>query len=119
MERKNIEVPAQLVSINRKKDMSMSLRFESTKEWTDVQEIAEMFSYQNAEGWLMFSMNTFQEKDIPCENTPEDGRSPSKRLHGVLYAYWKEKRIGGDFNVFYKNKMESIIDKVKKKFPNK
>ncbi len=120
MERKNIEMSAQLVGVNRRRsDKAMVLRFESTNEWTSVNEIAEMLSMQDAEGWLLFSMNTFQESDIPTENTPENGRSPSKRLHGVLYAYWKEKGIGGDFNVFYKRKMESIIDSVKEKFPQK
>jgi len=120
VERKNIEIPAMLVGVNRRRsDKAMVLRFESTNEWTKASEIAEMISMQDAEGWLLFSMNTFQEKDIPNENTPESGKSPSKRLHGVLYAYWKKKGIGGDFNVFYKNKMESIIDSVKDKLPAK
>ena len=69
--------------------------------------------------FLLFSLNTFQESDIPKENAPISGKSPSKRLHDVLYVYWKEKGFKEDFEVFYKKKMNSIIETVKDTLPNR
>ena len=114
----NIEVPARLNGLSTKADGSLSMRFETGVEMSP-EEAAILFGYVKSEGWLLFSMNEFQDSDVPKENAPETGKSPSKRLHGVLYRYWKTNIDSGDFDIFYKRKMESIIESVKKKLPEK
>lgn len=114
----NIEVPARLNGVATKADGSLALRFETAMEMKP-EETAILIGYVRAEGWLLFSMNEFQESDIPKENAPSTGKSHAKRLRDVLFVYWKENVNNGDFEIFYKRKMESIIDSVKDKLPDK
>ncbi len=116
--KKNVEVPARLNGLSTKVDGSLSLRFETGIELSP-EETALLISYVKAEGWLLFSMNEFQESDVPKENAPSTGKSAAKRLRDVLFVYWKENVNSGDFEVFYKRKMESIIESVKEKLPEK
>ncbi len=116
MERPIFEVGARLNGVSTKVDGSLTMRFETAMEMKP-DEVALLISYVKAEGYLLFAMNQFQESDIPKENMPEAGKSTSSRLRGVLYVYWKENINSGDFGVWYKKKMESIIESVKEKLP--
>ena len=108
-EKKTFEVPARLNGVSTKADGSLSLKFETGMEM-NAQETALLISYVRTEGYLLFAMNQFQESDIPKENAPSKEKSPAKRLRSVLFVYWKENIDSGDFEVWYKRKMESIID---------
>ena len=53
---------------------------------------------------------TFEIDDIP------DSKSPSQRLRNVLYRLWEQADGGyNDFNLYYLNKMETIINHYKDK----
>lgn len=41
--------------------------------------------------------------------------SPSSRLRAVMFLFWQKQGSKGDFKVWYKDQMERIIDKIKKK----
>jgi hypothetical protein len=52
----------------------------------------------------------FEIDDIP------DSKSPSQRLRNVLYRLWEQADGGySDFNLYYLNKMETIINHYKDK----
>lgn len=44
-------------------------------------------------------------------------KSPSKRLRAVLYIFWEQQYKGAypEFEVFYRSKMEDIINRIKDK----
>jgi hypothetical protein len=115
---KNVEVPARLNRVSTKSDGSLSIGFETAIEM-NPEETMLLIGYVRREGWLLFSMNEFQEVDIPKTNAISTEKSPSKRLHNVLYAYWKNSIDIGDFDSWYKKKMESIIESVKEKLPER
>lgn len=48
-----------------------------------------------------------------------DTKTPSQRLRAVLYVLWKEADGTGEFEDFYRRRMNSIIDKIKEKFPDR
>lgn len=46
----------------------------------------------------------------------DDGKSPSQRLRAVLFIWFEQQgRPGEDFEVFYRMKMNMLIDKIKEK----
>lgn len=48
-----------------------------------------------------------------------DTKTPSQRLRSVLYVLWKETDGTGEFEDFYRRRMNAIIDKIKEKFPDR
>jgi len=107
-------VPAYFSAASTLKDRGMSLRF-TTQELANEEQIAIIDMCHNM-GHLLFKANEIQESDIPDGDVYE-GKTPSQRLRGVIFAYYqqlggKEKR--GDFEVFYRGQVESIINKYKK-----
>ncbi len=117
-ERKTFEIPARLDGVASKVDGSAGLRFTTGMEMKP-EEMTLLFQYVRTEGFLLFAMNQFQESDIPKENCQSTEKSPAKRLRSVLFVYWKENIDNGDFEVWYKKKMESIINSIKEKLPEK
>lgn len=106
------QVEAILEGVQPLKDGGVSLRFH-TNEITKPQKV-ELMDYYQSFGWLLFSGNEHQENDIPKEMAKRDiGQSPSQRLRAVLFVYWKQLGSKGDFEAFYKQKIEYFIDKIK------
>lgn len=42
-------------------------------------------------------------------------KTPSQRLRGVLYVLWEQTGKSGDFETFYRQKMEGLINLIKNK----
>lgn len=106
------QVEAILDGVTPLKDGGVSLRFH-TNEITKAQKVELMDFYQSF-GWLMFAANEFQESDVPKINAKNDiGKTPSKRLYDVIFVYWKQLGGKGDFEQFYKQKMEQFINHIK------
>jgi hypothetical protein len=115
---KIIQVPSQLVGATPLADNGMSLRFH-TKELTSKEKLVIMDSFQRA-GWLLFKEDKaeFSELDIPKENSGYDEpKTPSMRLRAVLFRWWEQspETTRGDFENFYRRKMEKIIEQLKEK----
>lgn len=106
------QIEAILDGVTPLKDGGVSLRFH-TNEATKENKVMLMDFYQSF-GWLLFQANEHQENDIPKDRATRDvGKSPSQRLRAVLFVYWKQLGSKGDFEIFYKQKMEYFIDKIK------
>lgn len=70
-------------------------------------------NYQNINSQI-----TLEPLDEPSEEkmdiqTDLETKTPSQRLRGVIYVYYSQKGIKEDFDTFYRNQMEKIIDKIK------
>lgn len=107
------QVPAILSGISFTRDNGMSIRF-STNELTAKEKLV-VSEYHNKFGYLLFKENSYQDEDIPQSDADTRGKTPSQRLRSVLYVYWTNTGSNGDFDVFYRNKMENLINMVKEK----
>lgn len=110
---KIFQVPAILTGFSTSKDGGASVRF-STNELSD-EDFLIMKQFQGQFGWLLFQENPFSESDIPKESAEDKTKTPSKRLRASLFVLWNQTGATGDFEVFYREKMEKIIDHVKSK----
>lgn len=115
MEKKIIKIEATLESIRTMKDRTLKLIFES-------QEIAaaqgsSILSMCNEFGWLIFASEPIEEIEIP-EDSPTGGRrdkTPSQRLRGVLYRYWEQHGNTEDFELYYRETLERLIEHYRSK----
>ena len=90
------------------------------QEMTPEQE-GELLRLKRKIGWFFF-LEKVQEIDLnelPEIKLEEWEKSPSERLRGVLYWYWKqrndEKKIQTPFEAWYRDQMERIITQIKEK----
>lgn len=113
-----IVLPAQLNPISRRKDKSVKLSLE-TRELTP-EETLTLMSIEGAEMWLCLAPEE-SELEIPEEKVSLDEKSPSERLRSVLFVWYKQlteknpPQYLGTFENFRKEKMEWIIEQVKKR----
>lgn len=109
---KTFQIEAILEGVTPLKDGGVSLRFH-TNETTKDNKVLLMEYYQSF-GWLLFQQNNFQTGDIPKDTAKRDsGQTPSQRLRAVLFVLWTQLDKPGEFEVFYNQKMETFINRVK------
>ena len=114
------QAPAQIMKLETMSDGGIRIVID-TSEMTDDAELAKLFRLKKgAEGWFLFKDAKIQQKDIPDEDPVmddnEDAKSPSQRLRGVLFVFWKQIKGGkGSFDDFYRMQMERFIDATKEK----
>lgn len=113
-ETKAIQVPATLEGISLLKDGGVSVRFH-TNELT-AEEKTELSKHYQHFGWLLFSEQEHDEKELALEAIRKDtgGKSPSQRLRSVLYVAWQQRgRDDMTFEEYYAQQMERFINRVK------
>jgi len=99
----------------------------SLRLYVDCQEMAPereavILSMRRKPGYFLFGLtdDLADEIDIPNFSAP-DGKSPSKRLRSVLYLLWDRNgrndlyNITCEFNDYYKQVMERLINKYKER----
>lgn len=106
-----LKVPATFDGYSSRADGSMGLRF-STQEAT-ANDLAMVHAHVRLFGQLLFSENEIQAEDVP-EGVDEE-KSPSKRLRATIFVLWKQEGEKGEFETFYREKMEKLINIVKAK----
>ena len=112
-------LPVQLNPISRRKDRSVKLSFETRELRPD--EILSLMTFEGSEMWLLLASQEAEIDDRELPNTkPELGiKSRSERLRDVIFVWFKQcvadQTFIGDFETFYNQKLESIIDGVKTK----
>lgn len=114
MLQKKFQVPAILESFSTRKDRGASIRF-SSNELSD-EDFLILKQFQGTFGFLLFKENNFTPQDIPREDAPDISKSPAKRLRAALFVLHMQQ--GGtkeNFEPFYVEKMEKMIDHVKSK----
>jgi hypothetical protein len=111
-----IILPSQINPPRIRKDGSCSVSFD-TRELS-AEEIFVIMNLRNSEGWLCFSPNE-NELETPDTKAELDEKTPTQRLTAVLFVWYKQEcekgHFVGLFETFRKEKMENIIEGVKKK----
>lgn len=114
-----ITLPVQLNPISRRKDRSVKLSFE-TRE-LQPSEILSLMTFEGSEMWLLLASVEAEMVPTDVPNTkPELGiKSRSERLRDVIFVWFKQcvadQTFIGDFETFYTQKLESIINGIKTK----
>lgn len=113
MQKKTLEFNTIISSVRSRVDRSLSLSL-STPE-LDPNEMAEIINLQGAN--LICLLTPLDEKDAPkyVIDKELEQKTPSTRLRGVLYVLWEQSGSKGNFDDFYRVKMEGIIEAVKNK----
>lgn len=111
--KKGFSVQAILTRCSSMIDGGLSLGLH-TKELSSEEKIKVM-DFHNQAGWLVFSANEVKDEDIPLQDAEMGNKTPSQRLRAVLFILFQQAGSPGDFDIFYKNKMESIIEHYKEK----
>ena len=101
---------------NRKADRSVSMTFTTQLEESS-EGFMEIDTILNQNGILYFKPSgelTQQEIDeIEKSNIEVEGKSKSQRLRNVLYRLWEQEETKVNFNDFYSQRMESLIEQIK------
>ena len=108
---KAISLESQLGSVSTRSDGSLSLRF-STPELQPHEKTA-VFEVQGKNVKLLIQ---------PMDGTPDElvdvkrefeTKTPSMRLRAVLYVAWEQAGEPGEFEDFYRHKMNYYIEDIK------
>ena len=108
-----IKLQTYFTGFSSRNDGSAGLRF-ATQELSP-EEFADLKKALNNFGWLLFQENSFKLDDLPKEEAEEKNKTPSKRLRAVLHVLWQQEGKPGEFESFYRDRMEKLIDWVKGK----
>lgn len=111
-----IKLPAYLLGFSSKSDGSAGIRF-STQELSP-DDFSQLKRYLNAYGWLIFDEADIADEEIPDDIPDDKKKTPAQRLRSTLYVLWKETKVGGDFNTFYRHTMDKITEHYKSKIPD-
>jgi hypothetical protein len=111
-----LQVQAQMVKGTSMSHRSLRLQFDTNEGLTDEQ-MGKAMAWQDKLGWLSFSVAMVKPEnilDLP-EPKSDESKSPSQRLRNCLFILWKQKGKEGDFDGYYRARMENIINSVKEK----
>jgi len=105
--------PAILTSVGTTSDGGLRMSF-NTQELSDEDKLIAM-KYHKQFGYLAFKPNQYALEDLPKEQAEDKNKTVSKRIRAVLFILWKQEGKKGDFEAFYRDRGEKIIEWLKKK----
>jgi len=117
MSNKIIQFSSIIDGVTKKKDGTLSIKL-GTQE-LDPQDTARIFELGNMQIWSVFSDVEITEDDLDIPEALSEFRTdktPSQRLRNTLWIYWEKHKKGVvEWDTFYKNQMEKIIEYIKEK----
>ena len=113
--KKPVKLPVLIGSIASKVDGSIKITME-TREITG-EDAAQVFDLRGSEAWAFLAPEEIKEVELPEEKPdPSIGKkTQSQRLRNVIYIMWQQKGAQGNFEQFYNQKMETIIEQMKER----
>jgi hypothetical protein len=108
-----LKLPVYFTGYNRRKDRSVSLRFETQELSTAQLGEIDALVMEETFGWLAFKENELQPVDIPTQDAEETGKTASARMRGILFIEWTQKGKVGTFDGYYRQRMDELCDKLK------
>ena len=105
-------IPVTLEGANRKKDRSISMRFNSLFE-VNNDDFAHLDTMYQSMGYLMFSESEINQEDIPDEDIETDiAKSQSTQIRDALWVLFKAKGNNAAdkdaWNIYYRQQMQSF-----------
>jgi hypothetical protein len=110
-----VKLAAVFSGIKSRKDRSFRLEFDTRELKEDA---AELLKIQGTECWLLIAPDdSLDAVDVP-KVKPDAGtnqKTPGQRLRAVLFVLWQQIGKPGDFEDYYRQRLERIIDQFKAK----
>lgn len=97
--------------IRAKKDRSLGITV-STPEMS-VEEKTLMFELQGVNCHATIQPLDEEFPEIVEVRAETDRKTASSRLRGILWVLWDKRGRDGDFDVFYRQQIEKVIERIK------
>jgi len=103
-----LQFSAQIDSAKANNDRTISLKID-TQELSS-EETAKIFAMFQKQIWIAIAETSISKEQL---NIPEvlnemDTKSPSQRLRDRMFVVFKEKKVAGTFDEWYKKQLETI-----------
>ena len=112
-----ILLPVSLNPISRRKDRSVKVSLE-TRELSPT-EIMTLMAIEGEEMWMSLATTEQELPDAPEEAPELETKTLAQRQRAVLFILYKkahdEGKTIGNFDMYYREKMEKIIEQLKSK----
>jgi hypothetical protein len=112
-------LPAMLTKYESMSHNALKLVFETNENLSDEQK-AKASNYHEKLIYLSLLYESSQDSEIlqalanlPPLTQEKGAKTPSQRLHATLFVLWTQKGSQGDFETYYRQQMENIINKIK------
>jgi hypothetical protein len=109
-----VKLPAIFTKAETLTDNSVKLIF-ATRELGGT-DVAQLFSMKGKEVWLLLAPDdSLDAVDVP-KAKPDAGtnaKTPGQRQRAILFVWWKQLGSKGDFEEFYRQQIERVIDTIK------
>lgn len=116
---KIIHIQGHIGGVSTLKDRTVKLTIISAKEMTDPNELAQLFSINEEVVSIGMKVGHISKEDMIDIPEPQkdyrDEKSPGQRLRSAWFRLWEQQGKQGDFETFYKNQMERLINQIKEK----
>lgn len=111
---KALQTQIQIGRITLRKDDSVSFSAETPTFSGEEVEAFRQLSKGNIR--VLFEAMEGSSDVLQVKEPVDDTKTPAQRLRAVLFVWWEQLgRPNDDFELFYRMKMEKIIDLVKEK----
>ncbi len=108
-----------IYQIKTKVDRTVEMILHSSLELNDPKELAAIFSLKKNDVTLAIKQGNFTDAelaDVPEPNPEFKGeKSPGQRMRAVIFKVWEMRGKKGQFELFYRASMESMIKQWKEK----
>jgi len=110
-----VKLPAIFSGVKSRKDRSYRLEFDTCELGADAAKLLEI---HGSECWLLIAPDdSLDSVEVP-KAKPDSGtnqKTPGQRLRAVLFVLWQQVGKPGDFEDYYRQRLERIIDQFKAK----
>jgi len=113
----NVTVPGIVTGLNTLNDGTIKVTLALNEIQPDMAGTLFQLHNQHIKAYITTENIVQEAKEAIDEWEVEiESKSPSKRLRNVLYRLWEQDTQGyEDFELFYKNRMEKLIEAIKNK----
>jgi len=113
-----LQLPATISKVQTMGMGALRLQVDTQENLSEEMRAKIMGKYDKL-GWFTFLVqNKIKPEDVvdlPEIRTEKSQKTPSERLRSVLFVLWKNEGEPGEFDDFYREKMNKMIDWVKTK----
>lgn len=100
------------------------LRLQVDCQEMTTEDEAILLGLRDSLGWFLFAENSKDIQpedmvDLPEIKTEKGHKTDSQRLRATLFVYWKQQKRAEDFELFYKQYINKVIENIKSKLPTK
>ena len=110
------QVPSTVNKVTTMSDGGLRLVVDTQE--LDADEKAKVMGLHNKIGYFVFKESDIKEVDVldlPDIVLDQGEKPPGQRLRATLYILWNQGDKQKQFEVFYRERMESLIDMIKNK----